>query len=158
MDFAYLYTSFDGRINRKPYWVAAMLLGVAAIVATFLLALIVGISFHTNYGFRLVAFILQLAVLYPSAALMVKRLHDRDKPGSYAAILLGLVAANSLTDFAGLTGDPLAPNLLDYILGVGILVVAIWFLIELGSLRGTRGPNQYGPDPLEEYANGSPRD
>ena len=39
-------------------------------------------------------------------------------------------------------------NALDYILGIATLVVSIWFLIELGFLRGTQGPNQYGPDPL----------
>jgi uncharacterized membrane protein YhaH (DUF805 family) len=33
-------------------------------------------------------------------------------------------------------------------LGIAILVVLIWFLIELGFLRGTQGQNQYGPDPL----------
>jgi uncharacterized membrane protein YhaH (DUF805 family) len=38
--------------------------------------------------------------------------------------------------------------MLDYIIGFATLVIAIWFLIELGFLRGTQGPNQYGPDPL----------
>ena len=28
------------------------------------------------------------------------------------------------------------------------LLVALWFLIELGFLRGTEGDNRYGPDPL----------
>ena len=28
------------------------------------------------------------------------------------------------------------------------LIGAIWFLIEVGFLPGTRGPNQYGADPL----------
>jgi uncharacterized membrane protein YhaH (DUF805 family) len=26
--------------------------------------------------------------------------------------------------------------------------ISLWLLIELGFLRGTVGPNQYGPDPL----------
>jgi uncharacterized membrane protein YhaH (DUF805 family) len=25
----------------------------------------------------------------------------------------------------------------------------VWALVEIGFLRGTVGPNQYGPDPLE---------
>jgi uncharacterized membrane protein YhaH (DUF805 family) len=144
MDFAYLYTSFDGRINRKPYWLASILLAVIMMVLVFVLAFILGMSFL----FQLVVFILQLAVLYPSAALMVKRLHDRNKPGYYAAIPLGLLLLKSLTDLIGITGDPLNTNILDYILGIAILVVVIWFLIELGFLRGTQGQNQYGPDPL----------
>jgi len=148
MDLAYLYTSFDGRINRQPYWIAAIVLAVVLIIVVFILSLIIGISFGMGYGFRLLIFILQLAVLYPSAALMVKRFHDRDKPGYYAAILLGLIVLNGLTDVLGITGNPLNANALDYILGIATLVVSIWFLIELGFLRGTQGPNQYGPDPL----------
>ncbi len=39
--------------------------------------------------------------------------------------------------------------------GIGLIFVvlwlalAIWALVWLGCLRGTVGPNQYGPDPLE---------
>jgi uncharacterized membrane protein YhaH (DUF805 family) len=28
------------------------------------------------------------------------------------------------------------------------IIVGLWFLIELGFLRGTAGDNSYGPDPL----------
>jgi uncharacterized membrane protein YhaH (DUF805 family) len=28
------------------------------------------------------------------------------------------------------------------------LETTIWFVVELGFLRGTAGPNRYGPDPL----------
>jgi uncharacterized membrane protein YhaH (DUF805 family) len=27
-------------------------------------------------------------------------------------------------------------------------IISLWMLIELGFLRGTIGPNRYGPDPL----------
>lgn len=61
-------------------------------------------------------------VLYPpllwvSFALAIKRLHDRDKSGWF--VLINLIP----------------------ILG------GIWFLVEAGFLRGTEGPNQFGPDP-----------
>jgi uncharacterized membrane protein YhaH (DUF805 family) len=35
------------------------------------------------------------------------------------------------------------------ILGLIWLALAIWALVWFGCLRGTVGPNQYGPDPLE---------
>ena len=35
------------------------------------------------------------------------------------------------------------------ILGLAGFGISIWALVELGFLRGTVGPNQYGPDPLE---------
>ena len=28
------------------------------------------------------------------------------------------------------------------------VIGAIWYFVECGFLRGTRGPNPYGPDPL----------
>ena len=41
-----------------------------------------------------------------------------------------------------------APNPVDWVLNAIIFVVALWFFVELGCLRGTVGPNRYGPDPL----------
>jgi len=59
-----------------------------------------------------------LAMLYPAFAVYAKRWHDRNKSGWWSLILL--------VPFIG----------------------AIWFLVECGILEGTRGANQYGPDPL----------
>jgi uncharacterized membrane protein YhaH (DUF805 family) len=33
-------------------------------------------------------------------------------------------------------------------LDVIIAVIFLWFLVELGFLKGTQGRNRYGPDPL----------
>jgi uncharacterized membrane protein YhaH (DUF805 family) len=75
-------------------------------------------------------------------------LHDRNRPGYFAAFLLVPLVLNSVTDVMGLTGNPFNQNALDYVFIAIIVVVAIWFFVELGCLRGTVGPNQYGPDPL----------
>jgi uncharacterized membrane protein YhaH (DUF805 family) len=40
------------------------------------------------------------------------------------------------------------PNMLGYALAFFNLIIGIWFFVELGFLRGTPGPNGYGPDPL----------
>ena len=56
--------------------------------------------------------------IWISFAVMVKRCHDRDKTGWFIFIML-------------------VP-----------LIGPIWLLVELGFLRGTTGPNRYGPDPL----------
>ena len=53
-----------------------------------------------------------------SFAISAKRWHDRDKSGWYNLLVL--------VPFAG----------------------PIWFLTECGFLRGTVGPNRFGPDPL----------
>ena len=66
----------------------------------------------------LVQAIAGLALLIPSLAVAIKRYHDRNKSGWWILIL--------------------------FIPIIGL----IWYVIELGFLPGTPGPNRYGPDPL----------
>ena len=149
MDFGYLYTSFEGRINRKRYWMGLIVLIIVMIVVMFVAIFLVGGSVLVNdTRTRLVTFVLQLLFLYPSAALIVKRLHDRNRPSYFAAFLLVPMVIKAVTDLMGMTGDPVSQNALDYLLNIIIFAVSVWFFIELGCLRGTVGPNQYGPDPL----------
>ena len=149
MDFGYLYTSFEGRINRKPYWIGLIVLIIIMMVIIFGASfLLIGSIVEPTFQTRLVTFVLQILFLYPSTALMVKRLHDRNRPSYWAAFILVPMVLKSLTDLMGMTGDPLNQNALDYLLNIIIFVVSVWFFIELGCLRGTVGSNQYGPDPL----------
>ncbi len=59
-----------------------------------------------------------LLVLVPNLAASAKRLHDRGRSGWFLFIVL-------------------IP-----------IIGFIWYLIEVGFLRGTRGPNRYGTDPV----------
>jgi len=63
-----------------------------------------------------------LAFIWPSLAISIKRWHDRDKSGWW--VLIGFIP----------------------------IIGPIWALIETGFLEGTKGPNQYGPDPLGSVA------
>ncbi len=149
MDFGYLYTSFEGRINRKPYWIGLIVLIIVMMVIIFGASfLLIGSIVEPTFQTRLVTFVLQILFLYPSTALMVKRLHDRNRPSYWAAFILVPMVLKSLTDLMGMTGDPLNQNALDYLLNIIVFVVSIWFFVELGCLRGTVGTNQYGPDPI----------
>jgi uncharacterized membrane protein YhaH (DUF805 family) len=144
LDFKYLFTSFDGRINRAKYWAGAVIL----LVIWLIFGLIVNSIFGgTIFGGLLL--IIALAVLfYAFYAVAAKRFQDRDKPGNTA--LYGLVPAfiaNLLAVF-GLVGTPDGLNALGWICTLVIWGVAIWFLIELGILKGTPGPNRFGGDPL----------
>ena len=94
-------------------------------------------------------FIVQLAFAYPAYCLMAKRFQDRDKPGKFAAILIGLGLLIALLGILGLTGNPLTGgNMFGWLLNLVQFVVSIWFLVELGFLRGTAGDNQFGADPV----------
>jgi uncharacterized membrane protein YhaH (DUF805 family) len=45
--------------------------------------------------------------------------------------------------FAGAVGTAL-----QYVLALAGFALTIWGFVEIGCLRGTTGPNTYGPDPL----------
>ena len=150
MDMGHLYTSFEGRINRAKYWLGAIVLGIISMVVLYGSIYAAGGSIlELDSRTRMITLIVQLVFLYPSAALMVKRLQDRNRPGYFAAFLLVPLVLKGVTDVMGLTGNPFDQNALDYVFLAIIVVAAIWAFVEIGCLRGTVGPNQYGPDPLD---------
>ena len=150
MDFGYLFTSFQGRINRKPFWMGAIVMVVAAIVISIVAAFILGVD---GRGFRIFGLLLSLALVYPWLALAIKRLHDRSRPDYFAYLMVAPSVLTNLAHAAGLTGsDPANPNALSYLLTLLAFLAFVWAVIELGCLRGTVGPNEHGPDPLEARA------
>ena len=116
MDWKWLLTSYDGRINRGKFWAGVAVLFAAGILAQ-LLDNLLGITFGDS-GLGPIYAIVGLISLYCAFAIYAKRWHDRDKSGWWSLIVL-------------------VP-----------LIGAIWLLVECGILEGTRGTNQYGPDPL----------
>ena len=116
MDWKYLFTSFEGRINRGKWW-AGFGVTVAVMVVASIIDNLLGTTFQgLPYGW--VYLIAAIAFLYFGLALYTKRWHDRNKSGWWT--LIGLVP----------------------------IIGGIWILVELGILEGTKGANQYGPDPL----------
>ena len=131
MDWKYVLTSFQGRINRKPFWLGIIVMAVIAGVLEY----VAGAFFATwEAGTEPGSYVMTSAspvayLLYGVAiiisiwfglALQIKRWHDRDKSGWW--VLIGLVP----------------------------VIGGIWALVETGFLRGTEGPNRFGPDPLSE--------
>lgn len=125
--------SFEGRVTRYDWWVRYFvpLLGLNVLFGIFDAAL----------GTQFFGVILSLAMLWPGLAITAKRLHDRGRTGWLQALPLGLVILAIVLAFASGT--------LGAVLGVVAGIVSIWFIIEIGFLRGTRGKNDYGEDPLE---------
>ena len=95
-------------------------------IATLVLWLVsMGVAFVTSILFgsqsaatTFVQAVVALILLIPSLAVAVKRYHDRNKSGWWILIV--------------------------FIPIIGL----IWYIVELGFLPGTPGPNRYGPDPL----------
>lgn len=154
MDFRYLYTSFDGRINRKPFWIGVLILAAVAIALSILV--VMPLAFMGPGAAAFGSLVLSLLILYPSVALGVKRFHDRGKTGKLMAVVIAPGLISQLGELLGLTSTQQVigneviymPNTLGWILMLIGIAVAIWALIELGIRKGTEGPNEYGPDPL----------
>lgn len=145
MDWNYLYTSMDGRIRRKHFWIGILLLLVAVFAANFLVGFLFGLIFgEGGFVVRLVTFLFALAAAYPTYAVYGKRFQDRNKDPKFALIGIGLGLFSSLLALFGL----LAPDgILVMVIGLAMIGVGIWYLVDLGILEGTPGPNAYGPDP-----------
>jgi uncharacterized membrane protein YhaH (DUF805 family) len=129
-----LVFSFRGRINRMPYWLVSlgMLIVMAAVFA------LVGISSVLQSPMLLL--LLLIPSIWIGVALAVKRLHDRNKSAWWLVIFYLLPGI--LEGMGGFAGDAAI------VLLIASLALSIWALVELGFLRGTAGPNDYGPDPL----------
>jgi uncharacterized membrane protein YhaH (DUF805 family) len=108
----------------------------------YLILAIVGISDQAVLLSMTVVFVLA----YPSCALMAKRFQDRDKPGWIAAFaIVPVYAINLLQTFRVI--DPYDPTPLFHVLNYAAIGIGLWILLVLGFLKGTEGPNRYGPDP-----------
>lgn len=149
-----LFTSFDGRINRQPFWIGSIVLTVVAFIAGFILGFL---TYNNPVLFSWGNVILSLILLYPALALSIKRLHDRDKPAMpWVVIFYGPIFLSQILGLFGIgvtnviiEGQSIPmPDTFGWILLGLIIIVAIWALVELGFLKGTSGPNQFGPDPL----------
>lgn len=159
-----LFTSFDGRISRKSFW-----LGILGIIVISI-ACIVILGMFFSGPLNIISMIISLALLYPAAAISIKRLHDRNKPAMpWIAIffLPGLISnlmqvfqinyavldVSNMGEMGAMMGaivdgqDILVPGMLAMLVSVASLIVGIWMLVELGILKGTDGENDYGPDP-----------
>jgi len=167
MDWTWYLFRFDGRINRARFWLA-----IPVLFGLMMTAGLVIIAIHGLFGsaapfyigasdlFKLVdpdayrtltwadlpQHLIKLfgtsLVMWVWFAISIKRLHDRDKSGWW--ILLFWLGPGILGGWQTAAPD-LGGGL---ILSLAATAIAIWAFVELGCLRGTPGPNRYGPDPL----------
>ena len=144
MDLQYVFTSLDGRINRAKWWAGIVILAVVSLVLGFVIDVIFGSG---AFG-GLLATLVALGLFFPTYAVCAKRFQDRDRPGKTALYGLVPLLVAGLLQTWGLTGTPQEPNGLGWICTLINLGVGLWFLIDLGILKGTPGQNHFGGDPL----------
>ncbi|MGY2051367.1 DUF805 domain-containing protein [Methylobacterium sp. JK268] len=134
-----LLFTIEGRIPRSQYWLAMLIyLGVAVVAA--LVASLLNSLFSGTVGDNgdvtvtgiaaLPSILLSLGYtvlsIWSGICVNAKRCHDRGRSGWFQLIIL-------------------IP-----------IIGQIWYMIESGLLRGTRGPNPFGPDPLDGVTAASP--
>src|SRR5262245_40505989 len=146
----WLLFGFRGRIPRKSYWLAQAILQVPAVAGVGGYLMINGLALPPPGPAGPLSLVWTLALLFPAFAVVVKRLNDRGHPFWVAAIWLGLACA------AAAFGAFIDPFTAAINWGRGeaaafiiFVIVGLWFVIDLGVLRGQRGPNRHGPDPLD---------
>jgi uncharacterized membrane protein YhaH (DUF805 family) len=133
----YLFTSFSGRINREPFWIACGILAAVEVAAQWLAGQAEGDTLST---------VLDLAFTFPEFALAVKRANDRDLTPWIVALFF---AGNVALDLFTLLNGPLdTSNPTNGIILIPFALLAVALIVELGFRRGTEGPNRFGPDPL----------
>ncbi|GAB3173775.1 DUF805 domain-containing protein [Streptomyces incanus] len=74
------YAVFNGRARRKEYWMFTLF----SVIASIVLAIVDAVT-----GIRVLEFIYAVAVLLPTLAVAVRRLHDTNRSGWW--VLIGLV-------------------------------------------------------------------
>jgi uncharacterized membrane protein YhaH (DUF805 family) len=124
--------SFNGRLGRRDFWIW-MVSWLVLMVAVFTFADRQWIEIKSA-AFAVVV------LLWPTAAVMVKRLHDRNKSAWWALlfILAWMLAAGHWD---------MIPTLWQWV--VGRLVPAVIFVmlvIDCGAFVGTPGTNRFGPE------------
>ena len=82
MTLSQLLFTFEGRIGRKAYWLAVVILFAAGLAASIVDTILLGSSSN------LVSMIVSLVSFVASIAVAVKRWHDRDKSGWWVLIVL----------------------------------------------------------------------
>lgn len=173
------FTGFNGRLNRQPFWISGIILAVISVVISIVILPLIGLSImpsmpaidsttnaadianvvnaaRAKAGW--VSLVLFIIFAYPSAAICIKRRHDRNNNGYDVWIYLALALITQLVSALGIgmsTMDigngTMIPVPGPIVIGLGFIVgiFGLYLLVVLGFLKGTAGPNNYGPDPLQ---------
>lgn len=126
--------SIKGRIGRRDFWIW---IAIWAVTMVTLFSLAGG----GLVDLQTAAFML-VCLLWPTAAVTIKRLHDRGKSGLWALlmVLAWMLLAGNWSMLQGV-----------WQWGVGRFIptlIIVMMLIDLGAFVGTQGENKYGKETL----------
>ncbi|EFK0270044.1 DUF805 domain-containing protein [Escherichia coli] len=124
--------SFKGRIGRRDFWIWIGLWFAGMLV-------LFSLAGKNLLDIQTAAFSL-VCLLWPTAAVTVKRLHDRGRSGAWAFLMIVawmLLAGNWA----------ILPGVWQWAVGRFVpTLILVMMLIDLGAFIGTQGENKYGKD------------
>jgi uncharacterized membrane protein YhaH (DUF805 family) len=159
------YADFSGRSRRMEYWMWVVFQALIAIAFLVVLLAVGGAALMSGDPAQMVAVggivillyllwaLLGLIFFIPNLAVTVRRLHDTNRSGWWVLAPWGpyLLMIFASAAIVGTTSKPDETTLgmmglVMIVLGLAALVLGLVVLVFL-FLEGTKGPNQYGPDP-----------
>ncbi len=175
-NFMTRFFGHSGRIGRKTMWLGLLALLGLAILLEIILSMIFGFGgmpsqsmpltsiseagetlsmTHSSSDWRQLIVLLILA--YPLSALWFKRSHDLNKSGLLVVVYLGVAALSYVVGILGLSFVAPQVGMMDMpdrtwlsLIIQGIYVIfALYLLVTLGFISGTKGSNLYGVNPSE---------
>ena len=165
------YATFSGRAPRAEFWWFFLFMVILYFVFMFVMMGAVGGMASTGTqpslgmigamgaaGLFMILF--WLALLIPTIAVQVRRMHDTDRSGwwigafyllylLYFVLLMGTMGSAFRAGMSGATEPSAATGPLAAVTGILAVVMMIYAIVLLVfyCLPGTKGANRYGPDP-----------
>jgi uncharacterized membrane protein YhaH (DUF805 family) len=145
------FFGFHGRIGRKNYWqlglIALFIALFPDVCAVWIAAYFAGRTTDEMEGSPMIRSVHLLFIglgIWAFAALSGKRLHDRNRRAWWMLGFIPLFATPVIELWAP---GPTLEAIFEVILLISLPFV-LWFWVELGFLKGTQGPNRFGPNPI----------
>ena len=128
------YCCFKGRASRSEFWWFCLFTLIMNFVVALLGSLLPALG-------SIVSAVQALWLLLPTVSVSTRRLHDRNFSGWWQALPLAAT-------LPAVAGAVLEANWLLMLAGCAAGLASLWLLI-FYALKGTAGPNRFGPDPLD---------
>lgn len=153
-----LLFSFNGRVNRAQYWLGGIGASLAIMVFVVLLTVIGGPSPAMPQEQQLAHFAGAFALLFVPAFLLIswigcalawKRFHDRGKSGTWVFLPMPFSFMMMTGVFGAIANgaDPVQVAMSAQPWSSILMLIQIWFFVELGCLPSKPGPNKFGDPP-----------
>ena len=158
------YADFSGRARRKEYWwfmVINFIISMVLVIGWLIPLIKLGYNYAATgvedidemeimltamkSPFLYIYMLYYLAIIIPSIAVTVRRLHDIGKSGYWAFLIYGGSFLGSISQYSLQTTNTLAYIIIALTCFVIIIISLVWMFT-----NSDYGPNQYGPNPKGE--------